>query len=134
MKKAIFLLLLTAVTCLFLSGVCLAKDEELAPGFTACMEKAKIMQEVMACAADGIDHWDKELGERYAAAKKDVLEDEERGVERMERLDASMAAWKAYYEATKVFLANESPNSSDRMPILMFMLESARLQALTITR
>ena len=44
--------------------------EELAPGYDVCMEHALSDMDMMQCASEVCEHWDRGLNENYAAALK----------------------------------------------------------------
>ena len=130
MKKFIFLMLI-ALTCLCLSGISHAQDEELAPGFDACMDKAETTSELVACADSGFEHWSAILKENYEQAKECPYDNEEQCAEYQSNLAKSMAAWEAYRDAMVNHLGSNG-GTINRVNVSMFLLETTRSQALLL--
>ena len=69
--KALSTILLGAGLALACCGPCLAGEEELAPGYNACMEKAYGDDvETRECMRKAHAYWDRKLNENYRAAKE----------------------------------------------------------------
>lgn len=131
MKKT-FLLLLIALTCLCLSGISHAQEEEPAPGFNACMDNAQTTVDMAECTNSGIEHWNAVLKESYAQAQECPFEDEARCAEYQASLVKSMTAWEAHRDATATYLAGASGGTMDILNSVMFVLETTRAQALLL--
>ncbi len=130
MRKIFFLLLIT-LSCLCSSGISNAGDnEESAPGFDACMDKAETTAAMLECVSSGIDYWDKALAENYALAEKECpFESEKECAEYRARLGESMQTWQAYRDATAAHLGQASGGSVDSLSAAMFILEVTKIQA-----
>ena len=129
MKRVIFSLLV-ALVCLCLPGLSHAEEEELAPGFNACMDKAVSTADMVGCMNAGIEHWDKVLAKNYAEAEKGCLDpDKARCDEYRSLLRASMKSWKAYRSDTASYLGQVSGGSMDRLSAAMFYLQVTKQYA-----
>lgn len=70
MKRASMLVVGALLVCLGTVQPCLA-EEELAPGFDACMEKSGgVTMEMRMCLDQAYKYWDAELNSNYTAAMK----------------------------------------------------------------
>ncbi len=132
MKRVMFPLLV-ALACLCLPGTAHAGEEELAPGFNACMDKAVSTADMVACMNTGIEHWDTILAKNYAEAEKGCLDpDKARCDEYRSLLRASMKSWKAYRSDTASYLGQVSGGTIDRLNAAMFYLRVTKQYAQAI--
>lgn len=129
MKRVIFPLLV-ALACLCLPGMSHAGEEEPAPGFNACMDKAVSTADMVACMNTGIEHWDKILTKNYAQAEKSCPhQDKARCAEYLSLLRASMKSWKTYRADTASYLRQVSGGTMDQLGAAMFVLEATKQYA-----
>ena len=132
MKRVIFPLLV-ALICLCLPGMSHAEEEELAPGYNACMDKAVSTADMVTCMNAGIEHWDKVLAKNYARAEKDCLDpDKARCDKYRSLLRASMKSWKAYRSDTASYLRQASGGTMDQLNAAMFYLQVTKQYAQSI--
>lgn len=76
-----------------------AEEEELAPGFDACMDKAATTAETRNCLREAQDYWDKILNENFKKAK-DHCAQATSPKECSENLVAAQRQWIKYKEMT----------------------------------
>lgn len=76
-----------------------AEEEELAPGFDACMDKAATTADTLNCTTAAQDYWDKILNENFKKAKNHCAQATS-PKECDENLVAAQRLWIKYKEIT----------------------------------
>ena len=116
-----------AAFCLCGTG---AAEEELAPGYDQCMDKAQTTSDYVECADDAFCHWDVILDENYQKAMKRCPYDtEEACAAYVRKLREAERAWLRYRDATVEFLSQKLGGSHDRVEASVFAAEATRAQA-----
>lgn len=131
MKK---LCIVSGVLCAFLvfaAGAAQAEEEEeLAPGFNACMEKAGgVTPNITECQEAALEYWDKQLNINYKQqmeATKDALKPEARKA----ALLKAERAWIAYRDAMAEFVGDSREGGTlARVIGMSFRLQTTKMQA-----
>lgn len=131
MKRVVFSLFL-ALAFFCLPGISHAEEDELAPGFKACMDEATSTATMMTCMNNAIEHWEKVLAKNYAQAEKNCEEDDNRCAGYRSLLQATMTSWKTYRADMAAYLGQVSGGTMDRLAAASFDLDAIRLYARTI--
>ena len=127
-KRSVALLsAVLTVCCLYGTG---AAEEELAPGYAQCMDKAQTTSDFVECADDAFCYWDVILNETYRKAMKQCPYDtDEACAAYVGRLREAERAWLRYRDATVAFLSRKMGGTYDRVEASVFAAEATRAQA-----
>jgi len=104
-------------------------EEELAPGYSACMEQSGgVTANMQACTQAALQYWDTLLNANYrwqqAASANAVSPDARRAA-----LLKAERAWIAYRDSMAEYLNDPEGGSLARLIALDFMAETTRMQA-----
>lgn len=131
MRKSSFVIGLLCAFLVFSAGAAQAEEEEeLAPGFKACMEKAGgVTPNITACQEEALEYWDKQLNINYKQqmeATKDALRPEARKA----ALLKAERAWIAYRDAMADFVGDwREGGTLARVIGMSFLLQTTKMQA-----
>lgn len=109
------------------SAVLAAGEEELAPGFNACMNKASATTDMVECYNSAYNFWDKILNRNYKRAMKNC--DENGTPECKANLKKAQRAWIQYKEGMSDYIYNSSDGSMSRLSAIGFLTEETKKQA-----
>lgn len=98
MRKILCISLLTLAGIIGLCHQAQAAEEELAPGFSQCMEKAESTAASIECLTAAYKHWDKILNENFKKAKA-ACKDSEHSEKCDKDLMKAQKFWIQYKEA-----------------------------------
>lgn len=105
----------------------LAAEEELAPGFNACMNRSSATTDMVACYDSAYKFWDNILNKNYKKAMKNC---EENGTpECKANLKKAQRAWIQYKEGMSDYIYNSSDGSMSRLSAIGFLTEETKKQA-----
>ena len=133
MKKHAFSTPFAALVALSLSGAsALAQpQEELAPGFDACVQQSGgATPQLVACAQAAYEFWDKRLNEEYKKARQACFDETCR-----EKLLGAQRHWIQYKEAMGDMLfrgLQRTGGSMDRLNAVTFSAEETKKQTLLL--
>ncbi len=106
-----------------------AEEEELAPGYSACLEKAVSTLDMQQCTSDAYDYWDKILNENYAQALQQCTQAEDEKACR-DKIRTAQRLWVQYKEAmTDVIVELEGGGSLSRLLASDFAATETKKQA-----
>ena len=109
------------------SAVLAAEEEELAPGFNACMNRASATTEMVECYNSAYNFWDKILNRNYKRALKNC---EEYGTQLCEaNLKKAQRTWIQYKEGMSDYIYNSSDGTMSRLSAIGFLTEETKKQA-----
>ena len=104
-------------------------EEELAPGFDACIGKAVSTVDQVDCLSRAYEYWDKQLNANYQQARAQCASAEKPDLCRAHLLKAERA-WVAYKEAMgDVVWDMNGGGSISRVSALGFTVEETKKQA-----
>ena len=134
-KRSVSLLLaMLAVFCVCGTGAAEgAAEEELAPGYGQCMDKAQTTSDYVECADEAFCYWDAILNENYQRIMKQCPYDtDEACAAYVGKLREAERAWLRYRDATAGFLSQKLGGTYDRVEASLFAAEATRAQALLL--
>ena len=133
MKSTSLFAFLCAVAVLMASPInVLAVEEELAPGFGACVDKAQTTADHIDCFGAAYKYWDKILNNNYASALK-LCEDQESPEQCKKKLKNAQLKWIQYNEAMlEAISALGSGGTADRLHIDYLSVQETKRQALLL--
>lgn len=104
-------------------------EEELAPGYDACMERAGgVTADMKECAQAAYEHWDRILNASYSRAKKSLGKTEAGNLLKAQRL------WVQYRDAMGQSVYDlAGGGTASGLAIIIFMAEETRKQARLLT-
>lgn len=105
----------------------LAAEEELAPGFNACMQRGYSTANMVECYNSAYEYWDKILNRNYKKAMKNC--DEDGTPECKANLKKAQIAWIQYKESMSDFISSSSDGTISRVNTISFLAEETKKQA-----
>ncbi len=105
----------------------LATEEELAPGFNACMQRGYSTANMVECYNSAYEYWDKILNKNYKKAMKNC--DEDGTPECKANLKKAQIAWIQYKEIMSAFISSSSDGTISRVNTISFLAEETKKQA-----
>ena len=112
-----------------MSATCARAEEELAPGFHACTEKAQSTADNLECLTAAYNHWDKALNANFKKAQA-ACEDTPNAKECRARLLKAQRLWIQYKEAMGDALYGMGGGGTmDSLTVGTFLAEETKKQA-----
>ncbi len=109
------------------SAVLAAGEEELAPGFNACMNRASATTDMVECYNSAYNFWDKILNRNYKRAMNNC---EDYGTpECKANLKKAQRAWIQYKEGMSDYIYKSSDGTMSRLRAIGFLTEETKKQA-----
>ncbi len=105
----------------------MAAEEELAPGFNACMQRGYSTANMVECYNSAYEYWDKILNKNYKKAMKNC--DEDGTPECKAKLKQAQRAWIQYKESMSDYIVSSSDGSISRVNAISFLAEETKKQA-----
>lgn len=106
-----------------------AAEEELAPGYNACTEKAYSTADMIECVTNAYQYWDKKLNENYKKAQE-TCKGAEKPDECSKKLLKAERLWVQYRDAmADVIFDLEGGGSLSRLAADNFSAEETKKQA-----
>lgn len=109
------------------SAVLATGEEELAPGFNACIDKASTTTAMVACYDSAYKFWDNILNRNYKRAMKNC--DENGTPECKANLKKAQRAWIQYKEGMSDYIYSSSDGTMSRVSTIGFLTEETKKQA-----
>ncbi len=107
-------------------------EEELAPGFNACIDKAASTADHLDCLRTAFDFWDRQLNTNFKQAKADCAGGEN-AQQCLANLLKAQRAWVQYKEAmSQVVWDMEGGGSNSRLSANSFLVQETKKQALLL--
>ncbi len=115
--------------CAALAAPCAvqAAEEELAPGFNACMNRSSATTDMIGCYDSAYQYWDKILNKNYKMAMKNC--DEEGTPQCKANLKKAQRAWIQYKEGMAEYIYSSSDGTMSRLSAAGFLAEETKKQA-----
>ena len=127
MKKSLFLEILLLVPFLLVASA--RAEDELMPGYNACMEKATCTADAMECISAAYLHWDAILNANFKKAKASCG-DYDKPEECTANLLKAQRAWIQYRDAmAQVILDADGGGSIARVSANSFFAKETKKQA-----
>ena len=105
----------------------MAAEEELAPGFNACMQRGYSTANMVECYNSAYEYWDKILNKNYKKAMKNC--DEDGTPECKAKLKQAQRSWIQYKESMSDYIVSSSDGSISRVNAISFLAEETKKQA-----
>ncbi len=105
----------------------MAQEEELAPGFNACMQRGYSTADMVECFNAAYEYWDKALNRNYKLAMKNC--DENGLPECKAKLKKAQRAWIQYKEGMSDYIVSSSDGTMSRVSAISFLAEETKKQA-----
>lgn len=125
--RALFFIAVIALTLSPLRAS--AEEEELAPGYNACIDKSESTADTIDCIGKAYEHWDKKINQNFkkaegACAESENPQDCKKALVKAQRL------WVQYKEAMPTVIEYlNGGGSMSRVTANYFMAEETKKQA-----
>lgn len=106
-------------------------EEELAPGFNACMEKANgVISDSMDCLTQAYEYWDKKLNANFKKVLSEFNSNDESGKQDRKNIIQAQKAWLKYRDSmVEAIFSLNGRGSLAREIANSFLAEETKKQA-----
>ena len=128
LKHLCVLMFCVLPACAGLFVPCAHAEEELAPGYNACIDKAQSTADNVECLTGAYNYWDKVLNANFKKAQG-ACEDTANAKECRARLLKAQRLWIQYKEAMGDALYGMGGGTMDSLTVGHFLAEETKKQA-----